>query len=229
MPVLAWHHAVAATKETLDCISCGGGEVLGVPETGVGGALNSGSSGWMTQATASSLGGKSQFVVTAPPPPPPLLPLTAGQQRFPNFLPSRLNRRHGVTRRGGVGNASSVCVWRSPALIEASDCIQSRAITSCLWCCNIMITLCWWLVVCGGSIVYVLHFVLEGRLSGKQFAVNMCVDAERVSLHAALGRWNNPGCVQQLFLHSALWERTQYQETRGGIATGPACRVSSGK
>lgn len=40
----------------------------------------------------------------APQPPLPfLLPLTAGQQRFPNFLLSRLNRRHGVTGRGRGG------------------------------------------------------------------------------------------------------------------------------
>lgn len=42
----------------------------------------------------------------------------------------------------------------------------------------------------------ILHFVLESLLYGKYFAVNMCVDcldADRVSVQAALGWWNNPG------------------------------------
>lgn len=62
--------------------------------------------------------------------------------------------------------------------------------------------------------IYFYIFVLEGQLSGKQFAVNMCVDcfdAECVSVQAALGWWNNPGWVQRLFLRSAMcppWEHS---------------------
>lgn len=63
----------------------------------------------------------------------------------------------------------------------------------------------------GVHIYQVLHFVLEGQLSGKSFAVNMCVDcldADCVTVQAALGWWNNAGRVQRPSLHYTLHEKT---------------------
>lgn len=62
--------------------------------------------GWIHQARLdifgpARLGGKNG-VCNVSPSHTPLLPLTAGQQRFPNFLLSRLNMRQGVTSRGRV-------------------------------------------------------------------------------------------------------------------------------